>query len=136
MRIRIDKRTIIMLAVNLDQHLTKLAHHLHADGLIVDIGLGAPVGRLHAAENQVAIVIETVFAQEKPCRMIVRHLESRGDLPLFLPVAHKAAIAAAAKRQRETIEKNGFARTRLARQHGKARLETEVEPFDENDIAN
>ena len=52
------------------------------------------------------------------------------------PANTNAAIAAAAKRQRETIEKNGFARTRLARQHGKARLETEVEPFDENDIAN
>ncbi|MNS68577.1 hypothetical protein D3C72_1018610 [compost metagenome] len=134
--IGVDKRAIIMLAVDFDQELTELAHHLHADGLIIDIGLGAPVRGLHPAENQVAIVIETVFAQEKPGRVIVRDFESGSNLPLFFTVAHKAAVATAAKRQRETIEKNGFARTRLARQHGKACLETEVKPFDQNDIAN
>ena len=60
----------------------------------------------------------------------------RHGYSVALRSAAPPAIAAAAKRQRETIEKYGFARTRLARQHGKARLETEVEPFDENDIAN
>ncbi|QTK78021.1 hypothetical protein AT6N2_C0053 [Agrobacterium tumefaciens] len=135
-RVGIDKGAVVVLAMDFDQQLTELPHHLHAYGLVVDISLGAPVGRLNATENKIAVVIETIFAQQKPGRMIVRNFESGRHLPLVFAVAHEAAVPAPAKGKRKTVKQNGFARTRLARQHGKARLETEVEPFDENDIAN
>jgi hypothetical protein len=60
----VDKRAVVVLAVDFDQHLPGLAHQLHADRLVVDIGLGAAIGRSDAAEDQVAVVVDAVFAQE------------------------------------------------------------------------
>jgi hypothetical protein len=60
----IDKRPVVVLAVDFDQHLPGLTHQLHAERLVVDISLGAAVGRLHAAEDQVAVVVDAVFAQQ------------------------------------------------------------------------
>ncbi len=119
-----------------DQQLTELPHHLHAYGLVVDISLGAPVGRLNATENKFAVVIEAVLAQQEAGSDDRSELRKWPSPAPCLRRGARAAITAPAKGKRKTVKQNGFARTRLARQHGKARLETEVEPFDENDIAN
>ncbi len=63
MGVGIDQGAIVVLAMDLDQHLAGLAHQLHADRLVVDIGLGAPVRRLLAAEDQIALVVDAVFTQ-------------------------------------------------------------------------
>ena len=51
----IDQRALVVLAVDLDQRLAQLLHHLHAHRLVVDEGAGAAVGELHAAQDQVVL---------------------------------------------------------------------------------
>ena len=51
----VDQRALVVLAVDLDQRLAQLLHHLHAHRLIVDESAGAPVGELHAAQDQVVL---------------------------------------------------------------------------------
>ena len=46
---------VVVLPVDLHQRRADRAEHLHADGLIVDEGAGAPVGHLGAPQDQVAI---------------------------------------------------------------------------------
>ena len=120
----------------LNEKLAGLAHELHRHRLVVDIGLGAAVCRLLAAEDEVAVVVDTVVAQQRTRRMRHRHVEDRCHLAALSAVAHQRSIAAPAECQRKTVEKNGFAGARLTREHGKTRLERKVEPFDQDDIAD
>ncbi len=132
----IDERAVVVLAVDLDQQLACLAHQLHGNRLIVDIGLGAAIGRLHPAKNQVAIVVDTVFADEKPGRMAHTDVKDRRHLPLVPTVANKRTVAPAAERQRQAIEENGFSSAGLPREHGQAGIEGQIKPFDQDDIAD
>ena len=68
--------------------------------------------------------------------MALRHIEHRGDLALLDAVADQAGIAAAAERQREGIEQDGFARAGLAGQHRKATGKLDIEPFDQDDVTD
>ncbi len=136
MSVGVDQRALVMLPVDFDEQPPGLAHHLHAHRLVVDEGTGAAIGGLHPPENQVAIIVETVFAQVKSHRMIHRHVEDRDHLPRILPVTHQCAIAARAERERKTVEQNGFSRAGLAGQHRKTRAEVKLQPLDQNDVPN
>ncbi len=136
MSVGIDKRAVVVLAVDLDQHLAGLAHQLNAERLVVDKGLGAAVGGLLATEDQVAFVIDAVFAQKLAGTAVQADIEDGGHLALVLAMAHKTAVAAPAKGQRQTVEQDGFARTRLTGQHREAGLEGKIQPLDQDDIAD
>jgi hypothetical protein len=49
---------------------------------------------------------------------------------------NQARIAAAAERQREGIEQNGFARAGLAGQHGQSTGKLDIEPFDQDNVTD
>jgi hypothetical protein len=100
MRIRVDKRTVIVLPMNFYEKLTYLAHELDAECLIVDEGLGAAVRRLDPPEDQVAIIIDTIVAQKLTGSVLRAHIEDRRHLAAILSMTHKIAIAAPAKGQR------------------------------------
>jgi len=68
--------------------------------------------------------------------MVPRDIEHGGNLPLLHAVADQARIAAAAERQRERIEKDGFARAGFAGQHRKATGKLDIEPFDQDDVTD
>ena len=48
----------------------------------------------------------------------------------------QAGIAAAAQRQRERIEQDGFARAGFAGQHREAPGKLDIEPFDQDDVTD
>ncbi len=68
--------------------------------------------------------------------MLRRQFEHRGDLALLGALAHQRGVAAGAQRQRKGIEQDRLAGAGLAGQHGKARHEIDVEPVDQNDVAD
>ena len=68
--------------------------------------------------------------------MALGHVEHGRDLALLGAVAHEAGIAAAAERQRESIEQDGFARAGFAGQHREATGELDIEPFDQDDVTD
>jgi hypothetical protein len=51
-------------------------------------------------------------------------------------VAHEGAVAAAAQRQRERVEENRLAGAGLAGEHAQAVLEGDLEPVDQDDVAD
>ena len=134
----IDQRALVVLAVDLDQRAADRLQGLHADRLVVDEGAGAAVGELHAAQDHLAvsIVSRPLSARIFAGRMALGHVEHGGDLALLGAVAHEAGIAAAAERQRKGIEQDGFARAGFAGQHGKAPGEFDIEPLDQDDVAD
>ena len=136
MRRGIDEGAVVVLAVNFDQRGAERAQHLHADRLIVDEGAGAAVGKLHPAHDQFVIAAEIVVGEYAARRMCLGDVEDGGHLPLLGALAHQRRIAARAERKREGIEQDRFAGAGLAGQHGKAGAEIDVQPIDQDDVAD
>ena len=65
-----------------------------------------------------------------------RQVENRRHLSLCLAVADKAAVAARPERQRERIEKNGFAGAGFAGEDREAGREVEIELIDQHHVAD
>ncbi len=68
--------------------------------------------------------------------MVACELEGRGHLSLLGAVPHERTVAAGAERQRESIEKDGFSGARLAGQRREPGREIDIEPVDQDDVAN
>ena len=135
-RIRVDQRTVVVLAVDLDEVTGRLAQQRDAGGLVVDEDAAAPVGRLHAPEDHVALILDGVFAQERARRVIGRHVESRDHLPLLRAMTHQRGVATRTERQRQRIEQDRLAGARFTGQNGKPVAKLDVQPLDQDDISD
>jgi hypothetical protein len=132
----IDKRTIVMLAVNLDKRGSNGAQGLHTDWLIVDESARAPVCHLHTAQDEVAVGFNILRRSQKARSMIGRQIKNGRHLALCFARAHERTIAAPAKRQSAGIEQNGFSGARLAGENCQSPTEFEIEAIDQDDVAN
>jgi hypothetical protein len=81
----INQRALIMLSVQLDQRAADIAHQGDTGRLVVDEDPRAPIGHLHTAQDDVAIIVDGVLSQHSARRMIGRHIEDRGHLPCLTP---------------------------------------------------
>ncbi len=127
---------VVVLAVDLDQRRPDGAQDLHADRLVVDEGAGAPVRDLDPAQDQVALGVDVGGGREHAGRMVGGHVEHRRDLALRLALAHQAAVAAAAERQREGIEEDRLAGAGLPGQDAQAFAKVQLELIDQDDVAD
>ena len=132
----IEQSALVMLAMDLDQFVAELAQQRDADRLVVDEGTRAAVARLYAAQNEIALGIETVVAENGAGGMRRGHVEDGGDAALLDALPDKPAIGTRADGKPERVEKNGFAGARLARQRAQAALERQFQSIDENDVAD
>ena len=132
----VDQRAVVVLAVDLDQRRAERAQRLHAHRLVVDEGAGAAVGELRAPQDQSVVGRNAVFRGERADRMVARQFEGSGHLPLLRAMSHQRGVAARAERQREGVEQDRLAGTGLAREHGKPLGEIDVEPIDQDDVAD
>ena len=68
--------------------------------------------------------------------MTVHNIEDGRHLPLLKSLPHQRLVAAAAQGQRESIEQDRFSGAGLAGERGEAAGKIDVEPLDQNDVAN
>ena len=132
----IDQRPVVVLAVNLDQRGAQLLHHLNADRLVVDEGARPPIRKLDAAENEFVLGGDIVGLEQRARRMAALDLENGDHLPLFQALAYQGLVAAGAERQRESVEQDRLAGAGLASEHGEPAGKINVEPVDQDDIAD
>ena len=132
----VHQRAVVVLAVDLDQRRAELLHDLHAHRLIVDEGAGAAVGELHAAQDQFVLGGDVVGLEHGLRRMLAGKLEDGDHLALLHALAHQALVAARAQGQRKGVEQDRLAGAGLAGQHGQAVGEIDVEPVDQDDVAD
>eukprot|EP01035_Chromulina_nebulosa_P059729 gene59730-biopygen43129 len=81
---RVGQRAVVMLAVDLDDRGADHPENLHADGLIIDEGARAPVGILHAAQDQIAVGVDFLGLSQLAGAMLMRQVEYGADLALRL----------------------------------------------------
>jgi hypothetical protein len=125
-----------MLAVDLDQQAAEAPQHLHTHRLVVDESPGAAVGKLHAAQDQHVIGRDVVFGEQRARRMIAGNVKGGRDIALLGTLPHQAGIAARAERERKGVQQDRFARAGFAGQHRQPGRQVDVEPVDEDDIAD
>ena len=140
MRACIDERAVVVLAVDFHEYRAERAQHLHADRLIVDEGSGPAVGELHPPHDQfvvaAGIAYQIVVRQHAARRVAFRDVECRDHLALFGALADQRRVAARAERKRKGIEQDRFAGAGLAGQRGKAGSEVDIQPVDQDDVAD
>ena len=133
---RVGQGAVVMLAVNLDDRRADHPQDLHRDRLIVDEGAGAPVGILHAAQDEIAVGVDFLGLGQAARGVVERQVEHGADLPLRLAMAHERAVAAPAERQRETVEQDRLARAGLAGEHAETFAKAQLEPVDQDDVTD
>ena len=136
MRRGVDEGAFVVLAVNLDQSRSQRAQDLDADRLVVDEGARAAVGELRPAHDQFVFADKIVVGQHAARRMIFGDVEGGNHLAVLGALAHQSRVAAGAERQREGVEQDRFAGAGFAGQRGKAGAEIDIEPVDQNDVAD
>ena len=77
-----------------------------------------------------------VGGQLRPDRMISRHIEHGGHLPLLQPLAHQSLIAPPTQGQRKSVEQDRLAGTGFPGEHGKTIGKIDIEPVDQHDVAD
>ena len=132
----VDEGTLVMLAVNFDQSRSQRAQNLDADRLVVDEGARPAVGKLRPAHDQFVFADKVVVGQHAPRRMVLGDVEGGNHLAVLGALAHQSRVAAGAERQRKGVEQDRFAGAGLARQCGEAGAEIDIEPVDQNDVAD
>src|SRR3954465_14151892 len=68
--------------------------------------------------------------------MRARQVEGRGHRPLLCPLAYQCNVAAGTERQRKGVEQDRLAGAGFAGQHGETSGEIDIEPVDQNDVAD
>ncbi len=132
----VEQCALVMLAVNLDKAGGERAQGLRADALVVDIGAGAPVRHLHAAQDQFALERQILGGEEGMDGMVAGQLEHRRHLTLRSAGAHEAAVAAQAQGQRQGVEQDRLAGAGLAGKDRQTPGEIEVELVDQHNVAD
>ena len=135
-RSRLDEGALVVLPVDFHQRRAERAQHLNAHRLIVDEGAGPPVGDLHAPHDQLVLAGEAVLREQAARRMLLAELEDRGHLPLLGAFADQRRLPTRAEREREGIEQDRFAGSGLAGQCRQPGAEINVEPVDQDDVAD
>ena len=91
---------------------------------------------MHPAHDQFVLAAEIVLGEHAARRMLLGEIEGGNHLALFGALAHQRHVAARAERKRKRVEQDRFAGAGLAGQRGKAGSEIDVQPFDQNDVAD
>ena len=68
--------------------------------------------------------------------MVFGDVEGGDHLAVLGALAHQRRVAAGAERQREGVEQDRFAGAGLAGQRGKAGAEIDIQPIDQDDVAD
>jgi hypothetical protein len=132
----IDQSTFIVLTVNFDQDAADLFEYLHTDRLIIDESPGASIGELHTAKDQFILCGNIVGCEKSARRMIACNLKHGRYLALFHALPDQCLVAAPAQSQGESVEQDRLSSTRFASENGEAIGKVDIEPIDQNDIAN
>ena len=134
---RRQKAPIVVLAVDLHQRLANGAQGLAADTLIVDESAGRAVGAGDAAEKEAVILPRQPGVRHQGAdRVICAGRQSGGHLPVGGAFAHQPLGVAKAEREAERVEKDGLARPGLSGQHVEAAVEDDLQPLDQDNVAD
>ena len=134
---RVQKTPVIMLAVQFHQRIRQITQHLARDPAIVDPGRLAPVHRVDAAQDQLALLgHDPRLGQNRMGGMKRIQIKDRHNLALRGPCAHQIRPPPPAQHKAQGIQQDRLARPGFAGQHIQPRPKGQRQPIDDQHITN
>ncbi len=133
---RIQQAPLGILPVDFNKHFPDIAHQARAHPLIIDTGAAAAIRSESATEDQRLPAIDLDLGQQFERRMIGRQMEFSRNASLLRPGANKARIGPHPKRQREAVQQDGFSGACLPRQNAQPFFKGNIQPVDQDNIAD
>jgi hypothetical protein len=134
MRRCVDQRPVIVLPVDLDDQRADGLEEARRYRLVIDESPCPPVGKLHAAKDDLGVVGDVILPERRSRRVVLGKLKDRNNLPAVAARADKRSVPAPAECERQCIEKDGFPGTSLAGKHGQSLVEGQLELVDKDDV--
>src|SRR5207247_545927 len=91
---------------------------------------------LHPTQDHFAGILKAIVAKDGGRRMTFRNIEHRGDLPLLGAMTDQRGVATPTERKCEGIKEDRFARACFSGQDCKPTGKLDIEPFDQDDVAD
>ncbi len=125
---------VLVLAVQIHQHLAQLSQAGGRCRLAVDEGLRGAIGGDHPADDALAGAVQFVFLQPGLGLGRIVGAEGDADFGLIGPVADHAGVGPIAQRQPQGIEQDRFAGAGLAGEHGQSTLQGQFQALDDGEV--
>ena len=123
--------------MNIDERFAELTQRLHRHRLAVHIRARAPVGADDPPQQHAfVLVLDRLLGEPGARGGIVRDGERRGDFGALRAVPHDFGAGAAAGREQQRIDENGFARAGLAGEHRQSGAELQLDSVDDREVAD
>ena len=132
----VEQAAVVMLAVQLHQRLRQAPQHLAAGASVVDPAGLAAIGAVDPAQDQLFRDWQPGVFQHRAGGMAGGQLEHRGDLALRGAAAHQLGAAAPAQHEAQRIQQDRLAGAGLAGQYVETGLEREVQPVNDQHVAD
>ena len=136
MGIGLEQGLVLVLAVDVDQQLAQGLEVAEGTGRAVDVATAAAFGSDDAPQDAQPVAGQVAFGQPGVGLGNVDQVEGGEDVGLVGAGAYHAAVGAVAQGQAQGIEHDRLARTCLARDHGHAAGDFQVEVFDDGVVVN
>ena len=135
LRLRLEKRLVRMLAVDIDQPISGLPQLINRCRMTVDKRARTPVPIHYAAQQQsVLVTLERLLPQPVP----EPSLRLKGKFGSYVRAlcagAYLLVFCTFAKRQRQRVDQDGLSGAGLARQRGETRPELKLQPIDDGEV--
>ncbi len=136
-RAGVDQGAVVVLAVDLDQRarpMSRISATLDGWSLTkTRVRPSADCARRRMMSPSSSMALSARMAR---AGWLAGNVEDGRHLPLLRAVAHQRGIAPPAERKRQGVEQDRLAGAGLAGEHGEPVGEIDVQPFDENDVAD
>ncbi len=133
---RVQQAPIVMLPMQFHQRFGKAAQHFAGGPTIIDPGGLAPVRRIHPAQDQLVTAGQSGVLKDVMGGMIRGQIEDGNNFALRCPLSHQFRTPAPTQNKTQRIQQDRFARAGFSREHVQAGLKRDVQPVDDQHVAN
>ena len=136
MAARVQQAAVVVLAVQFDQSVGQIAQHFATGAAVVHISGFAAIGGVGAAQDQVILGLKARRLKNPAGRMTGGQVEHRDHLTLSGALANQFSPAPPAQHKTQSVEQDRLAGPGLTGQHIEAGLKIQLQPVNDQHIAD
>ncbi len=133
---RVQQAPIVMLPMQFHQCFRQAAQHFAGGAAVIHPSRLAPVCRIHPAQDQFITARQSGVLKDVMGGMIRGQIEDGNNFALRCPLPDQFRAPAPAQNKTQRIQQDRFARAGFSREHVQAGLKRDVQPVDDQHVAN
>ena len=133
---RVSQAHLLVLALDFDQQGANAPQQANADRMIIDKRPRPAVLGDDPAQHDVVGGGQPMLIQDRGDSVVFRQRKACGHARLLSGFTHQSAFRPGAEGQTKTIQKDRLSGAGFTRQHGQPLIEIQIQPFDQDDVAD